>query len=73
MGPIADARTDQEVYADCHGDYRITGVIYINGMAMSRGMIFEGISINSSVSIIANCSTFLSNLHFRFLVALHRC
>ena len=37
MSPIADARTDQEVYADSHRDYQITGVIYINGRAISRG------------------------------------
>ena len=36
MGPIADARTDQKVYADCHRDYRITGIIYINGVPLSR-------------------------------------
>ena len=37
MGPAANARTGRMAYVDCRGDYRITGVIYINGMAMSRG------------------------------------
>ena len=41
MGPIADARTDHKVYADCHRDYRITEVIYINGIATSRNITFH--------------------------------
>jgi len=30
MGPIADARTDLKVYADCHEDYQITMVNICN-------------------------------------------
>ena len=37
MCPAANARTDRMVYVDCREDYRITGVIYINGMAMPLG------------------------------------
>jgi len=40
-GPAANARTDRMVYVDCREDYRITGVIYINGMAMSRNIFSE--------------------------------
>ena len=40
MGPAANARTDRMVYVDCREDYRTTGVIYINGMAMSRDLFF---------------------------------
>ena len=40
-GPAANARTDRMVYVDCREDYRITGVIYINEMGMSRVNTFH--------------------------------
>lgn len=41
MLPHRECTTDRMVYVDCHRDCRITGVIYINGMAMSRGVFFH--------------------------------
>ena len=37
MRPIANARTDPKVYVDCHGDYRISSIIYTNRLSTSRG------------------------------------
>ena len=41
MRPAANARTDPKVYVDCHGDYRISAIIYTNRQPTSRDFHFQ--------------------------------